>query len=150
MSAFICNDSHITALAVYAARNRIAGYTDAKAVGDMLHAENVRSVNYRYGEGIRPDFDLCEWAAFEKFSDVQIVKAAECLEYQSCEHRGWEGSDAFKLLRAIIAGINVSDRDLPAYEAAQWEITRPSPADLFERPAATAKLTSTHTLKPKL
>ena len=42
MSAFICNHSHITALAVYAARNRILGLTDANLIGAMLHAENVR------------------------------------------------------------------------------------------------------------
>ena len=50
MSAFICNHSHVTALAVYAARNRLRGRTDANQIGEMLHAENVLSVNYRYGE----------------------------------------------------------------------------------------------------
>jgi hypothetical protein len=56
MSAFICNNSHVTALAVYAARNRVLGWKDANQVGELLHAENVASVNYRYGESTRPDF----------------------------------------------------------------------------------------------
>ncbi|APW64322.1 hypothetical protein [Paludisphaera borealis] len=120
MSAFICNDSHVTALAVYAARNRILGYQDALAIGQMLHAENVASVNFRYQEATTPDFRLCEWAAFHPFSRVQMVKAASCLDYQSCEHPGWKASDACKLLAAIIAG---EGHGMPGYEEAQWEIT---------------------------
>lgn len=124
MSAFICNNSHITALAVYAARNRIAGHVDAKTIGDILHAENVRSVNYRYGESTRPSFEICEWAAFQPFSLVQIVKAARCLDYQSCEHREWPDSEAFRILQAITDGD--PSRDMPGYDEAQWEITRPA------------------------
>ena len=45
----------------------------------MLHAENVESVNYRYGEATIPNFEMCEWAAFHPFSQVQIIKAARCL-----------------------------------------------------------------------
>jgi hypothetical protein len=120
MSAFICNNSHVTALAVYAARNRILGWTDANRIGEMLHAENVASVNYRYGEAKKPDFAVCEWAAFHAFSRVQILKAARCLRYQSCEHPGWEESDACKLLEAIIGHTTT---DLPGYDEAEWEIT---------------------------
>jgi hypothetical protein len=131
MSAFIVNNSHITALAVHAARNRIAGHTDAKAIGDMLHAENVNSVNYRYDETTRPNYAPCEWASFHPFSQVQIVKAAHCLNYQSCEHPGWENSDAHKLLTTIIGK---NDEDIPGYDAAQWEITRPAaPSDDYAR-----------------
>jgi hypothetical protein len=121
MSAFICNNSHVTALAVHAARNHILGRTDANQIGEMLHAENVNSVNYRYGETTKPDFALCEWAAFHDFSPVQIVQAARCLRYQSCEHPGWEQSDACKLLEAIIG--DDTTRNLPGYDEAEWEIT---------------------------
>jgi hypothetical protein len=124
MSAFICNNSHITALATYAARNRIAGHTDAKKIGDILHAENVASVNYRYGESTQPSFELCDRAAFHPFSLVQIVKAARCLDYQSCEHPGWQESESFKILQAITAGH--PSRDMPGYDAAEWEITPPT------------------------
>ena len=77
MSAFICNHSHVTALAVYAARHRLLGWTDANQVGELLHAENVKSVNYRYDyrEAAVPDFALCEWAAFHAFSHVQIISS---------------------------------------------------------------------------
>jgi hypothetical protein len=123
MSAFICNDSHVTALAVYAARHRILGRSDANQIGELLHAENITSVNYRYGEGTKPHFAMCEWAAFHPFSQVQIIKAARCLRYQSCEHPGWETSDACKLLEEII-GRNTGD--LPGYDEAAWEITLPA------------------------
>jgi hypothetical protein len=121
MSAFICNNSHITALAVFAARNRLAGHTDAKTIGDILHAENVTSVNYRYSESTRPNFELCEWAAFHPFSQVQIVKAVRCLDYQSCEHPTWQQSEAFKIVQAILGG---DEHDgMPGYDEAEWEIT---------------------------
>jgi hypothetical protein len=124
MSAFICNHSHITALAVYAARNRILGRTDAVQIGELLHAENVKSVNCRYGETTKPDFAMCAWAAFHAFSRVQIVKAARCLEYQSCEHPGWAQSDACKVVDAIIG--DYISRDVPGWDEAQWEITPPA------------------------
>jgi hypothetical protein len=123
MSAFICNHSHVTALAVHAAKSRLLGWTDATQVGGMLHAENVQSVNYRYGGATVPDFTLCEWAAFHPFSQVQILKAARCLRYQSCEHPACETSDACRLLEAIIGNAGV---DVPGYDEAQWEITPPA------------------------
>jgi hypothetical protein len=120
MSAFICNHSHVTALAVYAARSRLLGWTDANQIGAMLHAENVESVNYRYQDTTVPDFLICEWAAFHAFSQVQIIKAARCLRYQSCEHPDWEASDACKLLEEIIG--DDATRNLPGYDDAEWEI----------------------------
>jgi hypothetical protein len=124
MSAFICNHSHVTALAVYAARNRILGCTDANEIGQMLHAENVRSVNYRYDETTPPSFELCEWAAFQPFALAQIIKAARCLDYQSCEHPGYPQSEAAKMLQAITAGH--PSRDMVGYDDAEWEITPPA------------------------
>jgi hypothetical protein len=124
MSALICNHSHVTALAVYAARNRLLGRTDANPIGEMLHAENVLSVNYRYNESTIPNFEMCEWAAFHPFSHVQIIKAARCLDYQSCEHPGWQQSDACKLLQVLIG--DDTTRNLPGYDDAQWEITPPT------------------------
>ena len=58
------------------------------------------------------------------FSQVQIIKAARCLDYQSCEHPGWEQSDACKLLQAIIG--DDTSAHLPGYDEAEWEITPPA------------------------
>lgn len=124
MSAFICNDSHITALAAYAARHRLCGYHEGhiEKIGAILQAENVRSVNYRYKDKeAEPAFTVCAWAEFRTFTPIQIVKAAHCLEYQSCEHRGWASSHANEIVQAIIAE---AISELPGYGAADWEITR--------------------------
>lgn len=127
MSAFICNHSHITALAVHAARNRLLGYRDANQVGEMLHAENVKSMNYRCHEATRPGFTICEWAAFHPFPQAQILKAAHCLRYQSCEHPGWERSPARQLLDEILGQYADESADhLPGYDEAQWEIVPPA------------------------
>lgn len=133
MSAFICNHSHVTALAVYVARNRILGWTDANEIGEMLHTENVRSVNYRYNETTEADFAMCTWAASHQFSEVQIIKAARCLRYQSCEHPDWDASDACKILEEIIG--DDATHNLPGYDEAEWEISPPrstSPIELTE------------------
>jgi hypothetical protein len=81
-------------------------------------------VNYRYDETTQPSFELCQWAAFHEFSKVQIIKAVRCLEYQSCEHPGWEESAACRLLRAIIG--DDATRNLPGYDEAEWQITPPA------------------------
>jgi hypothetical protein len=123
MSAFICNNSHITALAVYAVRSGLIATNDVNAIGEILHAENVNSVNYRYDETMTPSFAICEWAAFEQFSEEQIITAAHCLNYQSCEHPAWEESKAYSIVQGIIGG-----RDLPSDGQTPWQIIRPSPA----------------------
>ena len=124
MSAFICNNSHVTALAVYAARNRMLGWTDANQIGEMLHAENVKSVNYRYGEATQPDFALCEWAAFQVFSRVQVVKAARCLDISPASIPAGRRATPAHLVRAIIAAIPRGT--LPGWDEAEWEITPPA------------------------
>jgi hypothetical protein len=128
MSAFLCNKSHITALAAYAAkRDRMLGCSpDPKVVGKMLHDENVKSFNYRYddryAEETRSPFKLCIWAQNHDFSTIQIIKAAGCLRYQSCEHPEYENSEAAKLVNAII---DQAVTELDGYETAAWEIQKP-------------------------
>lgn len=124
MSAFLCDNSHITAIASYAAsRSRSIGCSpDPKEIGKMLHAENVKSVNYRYSEKTRSTFKLCVWAQNHDFSTIQIIKAAACLHYQSCEHPEYNDSEAAKLVSAIT---NHAVTELPGYDAAAWEILKP-------------------------
>jgi hypothetical protein len=51
-------------------------------------------------------------------------KACRCLEYQSCEHLGWETSEA----RAIVRNtMSTAICKLPGYEEADWEINESSP-----------------------
>jgi hypothetical protein len=125
MSAFICGNPHITALAKFAADHEVLGLTDVEFIGRLLLAENAESAWYRYTHrddtGKRPTFRPVKWALKRRFSDAQISKAAHCLTYQSCQHPGWQGSEAKRIVDAILE--IVGDRP-PGYDRARWEISR--------------------------
>lgn len=169
MSAFICNPDHIKALALFSVtgRNEPAISTRwlerelegqpaelraqvtwgdrqniAETVANILHAENIRSVSYRYEEpatyadGMSTDNlpGLCERpelitvSASEAFNPpvtnpVHILKMCSCLEYQSCETEDYRETVAYKILEAIRA---TAIRRMPGYEDAPWEYVKPS------------------------
>jgi hypothetical protein len=127
MSAFICNNYHISILALFADHARCGRYNSASSaedIGAILQAENVKSVNYRYNEKHEPAFTI-DGRAFMKsgLPAMQIIKAAKCLAYQSCEHPGWEQSEAKEILDRIIS---VAVGRLPGYEEAHWELPQPN------------------------
>lgn len=90
----------------------------ASEAGSMLWVENRASVNYRYGENEpNPEYRYERFRG--KIDPVQVLKALDCLEYQSCEHPGWETSAAKRFcesLRRLAIG------HLPGYEKAMWRI----------------------------
>lgn len=114
-------------------------HTTDDQVGAMLWTENVRSVVHRYpgdrslpgtyedvtlAEGTEP-ITLPEWLQAYRFqrraqrSPVEVLKAIDCFEYQSCEHDEWEESEAFAFcgaLRSSMIG------QLPGYDEAPWSI----------------------------
>lgn len=110
---------------------RILPHGDAERaadVGQVLWDENVASVEYRYPKsgGDLPGPVLPEghgyvygphraWAG--DIEPVQVLKAIHCLEYQSCEHPGWEKSEAHAFLRALEAA---AMRAVPGYSATEW------------------------------
>jgi hypothetical protein len=133
MSAFICSNEHISVLAEYAALNAAdclphsVRKLTAQAIGKILHAENVRSVNYRYSELNQDQYKHVK-AMLGKpkyFQAAQILKAANCLSYQSCEHSGWNDSLAKEMLDNIIAG---AINQVPGYADAEWHICFPQAA----------------------
>lgn len=72
----------------------------AEQTGQMLWAENRRSVNHRYAEE--------EWEEVYQFEElgnevdpITVLNAISCYEYQSCEHPDWEKSEAFAYCRAL-------------------------------------------------
>lgn len=91
----------------------------ANYVGQMLWAENVRSVNHRYEED--------EWEqVYEhqpipgKVDPLIVLKAIACYQYQSCEHPGWAKSEAHAYTQALQ---DAMIRALPGYEDAPgWDI----------------------------
>ena len=123
MSAFLCSDYHLSALAYYATRGaRHALHTDGHYWNDPadvfreLRAENVKSVAYRYREDAE-SMGEGQLAGHIDIAPLVAIKACHCLAYQSCEHPEWEGSRAKKLLDLIET---TAIRELPGYDAAPW------------------------------
>jgi hypothetical protein len=127
MSAFVCSEKHISAIVRWAGVNNVGVYhgnpstkftvagSEQEAVG-LLYDENVKSVNYRYKEhddGVEAVYS----ASAPSLRPIDVIKAVDCLRYQSCEHLEWEESLANKLLIAIQQKAITL---LPGYEAAEW------------------------------
>lgn len=111
MSAFIVSDYHINALVTYGVRAKAQYYTGeewvyfnedtAWALASKLYRANVQSVNRRYGERTRSTGFKYKLVDISQLNAADIVKACDCLEYQSCERKEWERSQARKALLAI-------------------------------------------------
>lgn len=138
MSAFVCDRDHIAYLASFCRIDWDFSYywnkewhfvntsEDALLLGQKLWDENITSVLYRYSDRTREDipgpigedFVLnLEDLFCDNFNPVQVLKACICLEYQSCEHAEYEGSEAYAILKTIQAR---AIRCLPGYKEAKW------------------------------
>jgi hypothetical protein len=144
MSAYIVSENHIIYLVAAALSSRISrgahgkftwwnkepkeitqwDPVNAAAFASELWQENVKSVNYRYPNDPAPidlftitpnklDDMLNAW----DFEPVQVLKAANCLEYQSCEHPEWEESIALSFLNRLRGEAIAS---LVGYSDAAW------------------------------
>ncbi|EFV12463.2 hypothetical protein [Segniliparus rugosus] len=104
MSAFVVAKTHVDALV--SALVGVCGYPHewAGALGHKLWSENFRSVNYLYEEDEpTPVYD--PELVDGPFDLVAALKAASCMDYQSCEHPEWKQSEAFALLELLRAEI---------------------------------------------
>lgn len=107
MSAWVCSELHINTLATYLAAREIEvewrgspfKCIDHPAnVATILMAENVASVNYRYGED---DPAVITYELVAPLPDlVTVHKLFGCYDYQACEHPGYEQSLAKMLADA--------------------------------------------------
>lgn len=116
MSAFVCSDEHIGEIAAFAESG------DEQAVGQLLLAENIKSVEHRYPDMKHNDFTFVPLQPFQRryASDpIQILKLIASLRYQSCEHPDYYRSEAYAALVAIEQKVI---RKLPGWEDAQWTI----------------------------
>lgn len=98
----------------------------------MLRPENERSVAYRYdtrenlpGPVEREEPAFYRFTASKMFTrrpnPVEALKLIRCYEYQSCEHPGWESSEAKGFCDTMTAALVAC---LPGYDDAPWEWTR--------------------------
>lgn len=147
MSAFIVSKNHILFLIAASLTRSINDYgcswyhdnkrhtlessdsTRAAEVANMLWRENIKSVSHLYpGESsatlpgpvdksgftiTEADVELC----FDRIDPVQVIKSCDCYEYQTCEHDGWESSEACAFITALRRSACSS---LPGYDAAEW------------------------------
>lgn len=134
MSAFMCSDRHLTALAAYALRNGLSGLPEAalpdypsavmvrsaiKQTLGVLARENAESLDARYPGDKSRDVSAVDPLAVPDgtFDLLTIIKACHCYAYQACEHTGWETSRAKQIVDRIEAH---AVRALPGYDAAPW------------------------------
>ena len=93
----------------------------AGAVGAILLAENRRSVDYRYREDEIEE--VYTHGPSRLRHSVEVLKAIDCYEYQSCETPDWAQSEAHQFCQAL-RGLLIGQ--LPGYdEADSWPIQEP-------------------------
>ncbi len=110
-------------------------HTNADAIGVMLWSENFKSVEDRYpnevGElpGAEEGFDAAHVLTYKHrrihgdLDPVVVLKAIGCYRYQSCEHDGWETSDANLFCEALTVECIHA---LPGYNEAPWGFDDPA------------------------
>jgi hypothetical protein len=105
-------------------RDRVSVRNEAEAaqVGNLLWQENVASVNARYTDNEPTPLYSIEASdlsrvLWQEIDPLQVIKACHCLEYQSCEHDGWEASIAHRILQTLI---KCACHALAGYDKASW------------------------------
>lgn len=124
MSAFLVSYNHLNTVVSWAAIHIMHMPTceELDKIGRLLWAENYISVDTRY-----PDDDMtdqwcelyCHRPTKPTISAIEFIKLVDCLEYQSCEHKGWSESKAKKLLDDWR---HSALRQYGPYSAAKWAI----------------------------
>lgn len=134
VSAFLLSQKHINALALamvraqdnrgqeisfyYPAEERFVRMNPQECVNELLRA-NLESIDARYGKekGLPvPAYVYDQFAPFN-FEPVQVLKLANCFEYQACEADAWKASLAHAIIQVIVGHFI---RRLPGYDEAEW------------------------------
>lgn len=140
MSAHMASRDNFILLAVVATTMRhgqaITDFTveQANLIADDLQRENIASIKDRYEHnpeaiadmtGGVPDHVNITWREYDQAQTfasenrMTVIKVAQYVDYQSCEHDDWQQSRARERLIGVIAHC-VSK--LPGYDAAPWGI----------------------------
>ena len=121
MSAFVVSNKHLNTIISYAIEKEYFYGIDGspEAMGEILFNENIRSVNYRYGDEIENNTYQFERVNVSEFTARGIIKLVKCLDYQSCECPDYEQTKAFKALRSLVWNLS---SELPEEEGLPWAI----------------------------
>ena len=90
------------------------------AVGQMLLDENAASVNYRYDIDDAAAVYVYRQPRHTDWSLPELLNALRGYEYQSCEHPGWDASQAKAFCDALQQRLVCM---LPGYNDGPWLIT---------------------------
>lgn len=118
MSAYIMNDDEINTIVSYfldlnAAYGESAwlrlgesewnnlSRDNAPKVAAILKAENIRSINAKYGENYNPDYVFEYDRKASKRPVGNIIGALDCYEYQTCETDDWHLSLAHEIVQGL-------------------------------------------------
>jgi hypothetical protein len=126
MSAWIVSKTHIDYIVTAAVHAELITTTPDEA-GRMLWRECLRSVASRYPadrDGERPgpadfrdgDVDTYTWQETPVLTGGALAKTLGCYRYQSCEHEGWETSEAARLIEKLYAPVDGQPYD----DAVPW------------------------------
>lgn len=133
MSAFMVSSDHIDGILSYARQRDAYLYPHGRAkeadltlVGRILLNENARSVNTRYGSDSGVELDDILGYEFKPFkrsvTELEVLKACDCFDYQACETSDYDASPAADLIRRIRAKAIC---ELAGYNQANgWELKR--------------------------
>lgn len=151
MSAFTLTHKHINAL-VHAAFFKKASYCDRDTfyiwhrgkthmfnrtnkktlnpdvLGQILVNQNFKSVNFRYKDK-SPSFKFKYELSHDQFTNVQLLKACDCYDYQSCETPNYEQSLVAKIIDKIRSQLICS---LNGYADSEWTIEEDLPQAVNE------------------
>lgn len=141
MSAFMCGRAHWSALAEVLSHDDPEGRSPAELY-DLLAATNKESIDYRYANGIEgdPDYMYDHTDPFEggyrapedtRWNPSEIKQLVDCYTYQSCEHPGWETSEAHDLcdrLSKTVKGVPGLSFEAPGWWWDLSEDIRPAAA----------------------
>lgn len=130
MSAYLCENYHISFLAKYAIdHDSTYGMESMIGVGveelaQKLYDANVRSIQSRYGDAddMIEEFKFDSRVEFGQLSGIQVIKAAQCYNYQTCEYDGYTGSDIERIIFHIIS---TAAHDVYGYDEAEWGCPEP-------------------------
>jgi len=125
MSAWIVSKGHIDHIVTAIVRAELSDKSPDET-GRMLWRECLASVACRYPgdrDGGRPgpisfrdaDVEAYTWAETAELTPGGLAKTLGCYQYQSCEHPGWDGSEAEVItskLRAALGDVEYDD-DVP-------------------------------------
>jgi len=136
MSAWIVSEKHILTLAYFYEKlveetireDQPIDMKALKKTARILWSENVKSVNHRYNENNRTLFSKNNLVLPDtNISMETLTKQIHCWEYQTCEHKGYNKSKAWRMMCDLQVAILTylmykQDPHKKPYDGAKWGI----------------------------